>query len=176
MQKERIAILNGIFGTIPAGDSEEPPAETRLASNLLDISSGSGNAAKWSGSAFIDAEQLLGDTVQPSSDPGFNTYQGKRIIVDDGCPVSGRVYTTYLFGAGAVAFGNGNPVGFVPTETDRAKSGKEGYVYIEKKRFVDRLNYIVRADWDLECCFVLPFTLQPSVLKQVGYLFIMQDL
>ena len=121
MQKERIAILNGIFGTIPAGDSEEPPAETRLDSNLLDISSGSGNAAKWSGSAFIDAEQLLGDTVQPSSDPGFNTYQGKRIIVDDGCPVSGRVYTTYLFGAGAVAFGNGNPVGFVPTETDSAK-------------------------------------------------------
>lgn len=38
------------------------------------------------------------------------------------------------------------------------------------------MNYIVRADWDLECCFVLPFTLQPSVLKQVGYLFIMQDL
>lgn len=56
------------------------------------------------------------------------------------------------------------------------QSGKEGYVYIEKKRFVDRMNYIVRADWDLECCFVLPFTLQPSVLKQVGYLFIMQDL
>ncbi|MCI6885983.1 MAG: histidine kinase [Lachnospiraceae bacterium] len=39
----------------------------------------------------------------------------------------------------------------------------KSYVYIEKKRFGDRLNYIVRADLDLECCFVPPFTLQPLV-------------
>lgn len=159
MQKELIAILNGIFGTIPAGESGEPPAETRLASNLLDISSGSGNAAKWSGSAFIDAEQQLGDakaqltgicmhsateaalkkqnlidTVQPSNDPGFSTYQGKRIIIDDGCPVSGGVYTTYLFGAGAVALGNGNPAGFVPTETDRAKRKGSGIDYLINRK------------------------------------------
>lgn len=159
MQKELIAILNGIFGTIPAGESGEPPAETRLSSNLLDISGGTGNAAKWSGSAFIDAEQLLGDakaqltgicmhsateaslrkqnlldTVPPSNDPGFNTYQGKRIIIDDGCPVSGGVYTTYLFGAGAVALGNGNPVGFVPTETDRAKRKGSGIDYLINRK------------------------------------------
>lgn len=161
MQKELIAILNGIFGTIPAttGDNAKP-AETRLESNLLDITGKSGAAANWSGSAFIDAEQLLGDakaqltgicmhsateaylkkqnlieTVQPSNDVSFGVYQGKRVIVDDGCPTeSGGKYTTYLFGAGAVALGNGNPVGFVPTETDRAKRKGSGVDYLINRR------------------------------------------
>lgn len=159
MQKELVAILAGVFGTIPAGAEGTPPAETRLASNLLDISSKSGNAALWSGSAFIDAEQLLGDakaqltgicmhsateaylkkqnlieTVQPSNDVAFGTYQGKRVIVDDGCPVSAGVYTTYLFGNGAVALGNGNPAGFVPTETDRAKRKGSGVDYLINRK------------------------------------------
>lgn len=159
MQKELIAVLNGIFGTVPAGGSGTPPAETRLESNLLDISGKSGAAANWSGSAFIDAEQKLGDakaqltgvcmhsateaylkkqnlidTVQPSNDVAFGTYQGKRVIVDDGCPVAGGVYTTYLFGNGAVALGNGNPVGFVPTETDRAKRKGSGVDYLINRR------------------------------------------
>lgn len=159
VQKELIAILNGIFGTVPAGDSGTPPAETRLDSNLLDISGKSGAAANWSGNAFIDAEQKLGDakaqltgicmhsateaylkkqnliaTVQPSNDVAFGTYQGKRVIVDDGCPVASGVYTTYLFGNGAVALGNGNPVGFVPTETDRAKRKGSGVDYLINRR------------------------------------------
>lgn len=159
MQKELIAVLNGIFGTVPAGDSNTPPAEIRLESNLLDISTKSGASANWSGSAFIDAEQKLGDakaqltgicmhsateaylkkqnlidTVQPSNDVAFGTYQGKRVIVDDGCPVSSGVYTTYLFGAGAVALGNGNPVGFVPTEMDRAKRKGSGIDYLINRR------------------------------------------
>lgn len=160
MQKELIAILNGVFGTIPAvtGDNAKD-AETRLASNLLDISGKTGNAANWSGSAFIDAEQLLGDaksqltgiamhsateaylkkqnlieTVQPSNDVAFGIYQGKRVIVDDGCPVEKGVYTTYLFGNGAVALGNGNPVGFVATETDRAKRKGSGVDYLINRR------------------------------------------
>ena len=163
MQKELIAILNGIFGTIPAGAEGNPPAKTRLASNLLDISSLSGTKANWSGSAFIDAEQMLGDAkaqltgvvmhsateaylkkqnlidmVQPSNDVAFGTYQGKRVIVDDGCPVSGGVYTTYLFGNGAVALGNGSPVGHVPTETDRAKRKGSGVDYL-----INRKSYIL---------------------------------
>lgn len=159
MQKELIALLAGVFGTIPAGNENKPPAETRLASNLLDISGKSGAAANWSGSAFIDAEQMLGDakaqltgicmhsateaylkkqnlieTVQPSNDVAFGTYQGKRVIIDDGCPASGGVYTTYLFGNGAIALGNGNPVGFVATETDRAKRKGSGIDYLINRK------------------------------------------
>lgn len=159
MQKELIALLEGVFGTISAGNENKPPAETRLASNLLDISGKSGAAANWSGSAFIDAEQMLGDakaqltgicmhsateaylkkqnlieTVQPSNDVAFGTYQGKRVIIDDGCPASGGVYTTYLFGNGAIALGNGNLVGFVATETDRAKRKGSGIDYLINRK------------------------------------------
>lgn len=160
MQKELIAILNGIFGTILGTTGETATqAETRLESNLLDISGEKGAAANWSGSAFIDAEQRLGDakaqltgiamhsatesylkkqnlidTVQPSNDPGFNIYQGKRIVVDDGCPVENGIFTTYLFGNGAVALGNGSPAGDVPTETDRAKRKGSGVDYLINRR------------------------------------------
>lgn len=156
MQKELVAVLSGVFGTYtPSGGS----ATTPLKSNILDISSKSGNAALWSGSAFIDAEQLLGDakaqltgvvmhsateaylkkqnlidSVQPSNDVAFNVYQGKRVIVDDGCPVENNVYTTYLFGNGAVALGNGNPEGFVPTEVDRDKKKGSGVDYLINRR------------------------------------------
>ena len=147
MQKELIAILNGVFGA------------ASMANNMLDISAMADAAAVWSGSAFIDAEQKLGDakaqltgicmhsateallkkqnlieTVQPSNDVAFGLYQGKRVIVDDGCPVADGVYTTYLFGNGAVALGNGNPAGFVPTETDRAKRKGSGIDYLINRR------------------------------------------
>ena len=159
MQKELIAILGGVFGTVPAGGSGTPAAETRLESNILDISGLSGAKANWSGAAFIDAEQKLGDakaqltgicmhsateaylkkqnlidTVQPSNDVAFGTYQGKRVIIDDGCPVSDGTYTTYLFGNGALALGNGHPVGFVPTETDRAKRKGSGVDYLINRK------------------------------------------
>lgn len=159
MQKELVAVLNGVFGTIAASEDGATTAETRLESNLLDISTLSGAKANWSGSAFIDAEQKLGDakaqltgicmhsateaylkkqnlieTVQPSNDVAFGTYQGKRVIIDDGCPVENGVYTTYLFGNGAVALGNGSPVGFVATEVDRAKRKGSGIDYLINRK------------------------------------------
>jgi hypothetical protein len=156
MQKELVAVLAGIFGTYTPAEGS---ATTPLASNILDISSKSGTAANWSGSAFIDAEELLGDakaqltgvvmhsateaylkkqnlieTVQPSNDVSFGVYQGKRVIVDDGCPVDKGVYTTFLFGDGAIALGNGNPEGFVPTEADRDKKKGSGVDYLINRR------------------------------------------
>lgn len=153
MQKELIAVLKGIFTAPDGGDAP-------LKDHILDISGGSGAAAKWSGAAFIDAEQLLGDakgqltgivmhsateaalkkqnlieTIQPSDGGAFRTYMGKRYVVDDGCPVTdGGVYSTFLFGTGAIAYGNGNPVGFVPTETDRKKLMGSGIDYLINRR------------------------------------------
>ncbi|WP_282804573.1 major capsid protein [Clostridium tetani] len=148
MQKELIAILKGVF------------LSTSMKNNLLDITTLEGDKAKWSASAFIDAQQLLGDaqelltgvmmhsavkselkkqnliqTIRPSDSPEFEVYQDKRVIVDDGCPVDvGGVYTTYLFGQGALALGNGNPVGFVPTETDRDKKKGSGVDYLINRK------------------------------------------
>ncbi|NFL75525.1 coat protein [Clostridium sporogenes] len=148
VQKELIAILKGIF------------LSTSMKNNLLDISAMTEGAAKWSASAFIDAQQMLGDaqelltgvmmhsavkselkkqnlieTIRPSDSPEFDVYQDKRVIVDDGCPIdAGGVYTTYLFGQGALALGNGNPVGFVPTETDRDKKKGSGVDYLINRK------------------------------------------
>lgn len=150
MQKELIAVLKGVF------------ADDSMAGLSLDISSGEGAAASFSASAFIDAQQLLGDakeqltavvmhsateaylrkqnlidTVQPSNDVAFKTYQGKRVIIDDGCPVDSGVYTTYLFAPGAIAYGVGSPVGFVATEVDRDKRMGSGVDYlINRKTFI----------------------------------------
>lgn len=161
MQKELIAILAGVFGSFtPEGESET----TRMADHILDLSKQSSAAAKCiSASAFIDACQLLGDaqaqlsgvamhsatksylkkqnlieTERDSTDVEFEVYQGRRVTVDDGCPVDENgVYTTYLFGNGAIAYGNGSPVGHVATEVDRDKQTGGGVDYlINRKAFI----------------------------------------
>lgn len=147
LQKELVSELSGVFGA------------PSMADHLLDISGLSGKAANISASAVIDACQLLGDaqsdltavcmhsatkaylkkqnlivTERDSTDVEFDTYQGRRVIVDDGCPVDSGVYTTYLFGNGAVAYGDGSPVGFVPTEVDRDKRKGSGVDFLINRR------------------------------------------
>lgn len=165
LQKEVIAILKGIF----VGTSGDPAAPAAGAELVNDISNGSGAASKISAAAVIDTEQLLGDakdsleaivmhsaveaalrkqnlieTVQPSSDVAFGVYQGKRVIVDDGVPVTGtganKTFSTYMFGSGAFAYGVGSPEGFVAAETDRDKKKGSGVDYL-----INRKQYILHA-------------------------------
>ena len=160
MQKELIALLAGIFGTYtPEGGK----AATPMADHILDLTAQSSAAAKIiSASAFIDACQLMGDaqglltdvamhsatkaylkkknlieTERDSTDVEFDTYQGRRVTVDDGCPVDDGTYTTYLFSQGAIALGNGSPVGYVLTEMDRDKQTGGGIDYlINRKAYI----------------------------------------
>lgn len=159
-QRILMKILSGVFGTYA---KTEGGNVTPLADHILDITGQSSAAAKCiSASAFIDACQLLGDaqgqltavamhsatksylkkqnliqTERDSNSVEFDTYQGRRVIVDDGCPVESGTYTTYLFGQGAVAFGNGSPVGFVATEIDRDRKKGSGVDYlINRKTFI----------------------------------------
>lgn len=159
MQKELIAILNGVFGSY----TEDEKTVTPMLDHIADLTKNSTATAKnISASAFIDALQLLGDaqgqltavamhsatkaylkklnlieTERDSTDVEFETYQGRRVIVDDGCPVDNGTYTTYIFGSGAIALGNGSPVGIVSTETDRDKQTGAGIDYlINRKAFI----------------------------------------
>lgn len=130
-----LAILDGIF------------AVANMAGNVLDISGAVAPAVSdITGATFVDALQLLGDSKDKltgvmmhsateaslmkqglitqelesfnGKDIRVKRFQGKQVIVDDGCPVAnGTDYTTYLFGQGAFAKGNGGAP--VPTETDR---------------------------------------------------------
>lgn len=118
IQKVIISELKGLFTSGGA-----------LEDNLLDNST-----SVIDGDMLIDAEGKLGDhyntltglvmhsavyqklrklqlidTVQDAINPAasFDTYQGKRVIVDDSCPQSAGVYDIYLFGNGALAYGSG---------------------------------------------------------------------
>lgn len=149
LQAHVIATLNGIFGA------------ASMAGNLHDIHMASGtptSANYLNGASFIDASQLMGDSkgkltavlmhseveahllkldlidyVPDSEGKSMLTvFQGKRVIVDDGCPVEtidGRpVYSTYLFGAGAIAYGNSSknevPEGAAPGSTWQLEFGR----------------------------------------------------
>jgi hypothetical protein len=143
MQQILLSTLKGAF------------AAASMTANVQDISGGTGDAANISGAAFIDATQKLGDAkdqlvavamhsaVQASlakkdlivtqrDSQGrilFDTFMGKRVIVDDGMPVETvtpggqsppppyQVYTSYLFGAGAIGYDEGGVL--APVETDR---------------------------------------------------------
>ena len=62
MQKELIALLTGVFGTVPASEDGTKAAETRMQDHILDLASSTKTEGKLiSAAAIIDACQLLGD-------------------------------------------------------------------------------------------------------------------
>lgn len=147
MQAALVKTLDGVF------------AAASMSGNLHDITAVTG-ADTFTGEHFIDATHKLGDAEDqltaimvhsatyssmrkqnlidfiPNSQGVYDipTYMGKRVIVDDGLPiVSTTNYTTYLFGAGAIGYGEGAPP--VPTETDRDSLAGEDYL-ITRKHFL----------------------------------------
>jgi hypothetical protein len=132
-QKELINMLGGAF------------AAASMAGNVSDISAGASEAVRAiNQTTFLDAGQLLGDAkegivavamhsavetylskqqmivYETTADKSerIARYLGKRVIVDDGLPVSSGTYTTYLFGAGAIGFSQ-DAIGEDDIETDR---------------------------------------------------------
>jgi hypothetical protein len=117
MQKLLLSTLAGAMGA-------------NSGNNTLNISAGAGDAAVIDGEAMIDATGVLGDAAGgltaaamhsasvrvlakqglidyiPDAEgrPTVATYMGKRVIMDDMMPVSNGVYTTYLFGPGAIGY------------------------------------------------------------------------
>ena len=61
-------------------------------------------------------------------------YMGKRVIVDDGLPVSTGTYTSYIFGAGVVGYAEAT-VGDADLETDRDILAGED-VMAMRRRFI----------------------------------------
>ena len=87
--------------------------------------------------SYLKKKNLIA-TERDSTGVEFETYQDRKVTVDDGCPVDkDGTYTTYLFGNGAIALGNGSPVGHVATEIDRDKQTGGGVDYlINRKAFI----------------------------------------
>lgn len=144
-QRVLLATLQGVF------------AAESMAEKVHDISAVTDTSKQLiSGRTFIDATQLMGDAkdsltavvihsaveaylakldlidyVQESAQSTRVPYfMGKRVIVDDGMDFDTSTGTAnaYLFGAGALAWGNGSHPNIIGTEVDRdslASSGED---------------------------------------------------
>ena len=148
MQAVLIATLNGIF------------AAASMSGNISDISAGTGDDANLGLETGTDAIFLLGDAYGGLSAWAMHSavvasltkieltetmdadvaggvpvvrFLGKPIIVDDGLPQSGGVYTSYLFGQGAIGYDEGGAP--VPVETDR-DSLQGDDILINRRHFV----------------------------------------
>lgn len=149
MQGMLLASLNGIF------------ASSSMADNVLDISGKSGAGANFTVAGMIDASYKLGDEVEKLTAVAmhsatsaslakqgliqtirdaegkilYKTYLEKRVIIDDGLPYDARAkaYTTYLFGEGAIGYGEVAPEHAV--ETDRVSLQSDD-VLINRRHFV----------------------------------------
>lgn len=134
-------------------------AAANMSGLIHDISTLTGGSELIAAEPMIDALQLLGDhkdqvstvamhsavvsylakldlieTVKDSDGKTeIKIYMGKRIIEDDGCPVDTGVYTTYIFGPGAIGYGEGKPP--VPVETDRDSLAGDD-VLVNRRHFV----------------------------------------
>ena len=152
-------------------------AAPSLSSNLLSIASetvaGQSAATRLTGATFVDACARLGDRADrlaavamhsateaalrkldlidfmPDSEgkPVLRVFQGRRVVIDDGCPVrngttDGLVYTTYLFGPGAFCRGSAKldtPVqgGFGTQGVEMSRSALDSDTnLINRRRFI----------------------------------------
>lgn len=143
-QRVLLATLSGVF----ASDS--------MKGKTHDITTKDGDAKLISGRSFIDATQVMGDAKDSltalvmhsaveaylakqdlieyvqESNQGVRvpTFMNKRVIVDDamGFDTNNGQANAYLFGAGALAWGNGSHPNIIETEVDRdslASSGED---------------------------------------------------
>lgn len=150
MQARLLATLTGVF------------ASTSMANKVLNISSTSGPDGLLSGNSFIDAGQLMGDAkelltgvmmhsvteaylakrqlieyVQEAGQTDRIPYfMRKRVVVDDGVSydTATKVGEMYLFGAGAIALGNGSHPDILETEVDRDSMSHAGEDYLINRK------------------------------------------
>lgn len=148
-QRRLIASCVGILEGNIASDSGD-----MVVSIATDAAGAPTDDELFGGEAYIDAELTLGDQIgattaigmhsiiygrarkldliefirESDAAPAIPYYMGKRVIVDDGLPVTQGdnrlTFTTVLFGAGAFGYGVGSP--HVPVEVDRLPDAGRG--------------------------------------------------
>lgn len=141
MQAAILSILEGVFAA-PSMAPNVYDTDVRIsADNTILASQCLGDAkSKLTGylmhsavEADLARQDLIDFTKDSTGSIEIPTYFGKPVIVDDGCPVANGVYTTYIFGQGAIGYGEGAAP--VPTETTRdALSGDD--ILINRRHFL----------------------------------------
>lgn len=123
-QATLLSTLKGVFASESMADNTHTIEGGFTAETFIDASYKLGDAEEKLTAIAVHSttfaslrKQDLIEFIKDSDNRPIATYMGKRVIVDDGMPVNGDVFTSYIFGAGAFGLGNGGAP--VPTETDR---------------------------------------------------------
>lgn len=149
MQRTLIASLSGVIASnvannagdmlldVSLGTAGTPAAVNKIGANVvlagkqtMGDAAGDLTAIAMHSVLFTQLQNQQLITFIPNAQAQINipTYLGYTVIVDDGCPVTvvngNPVYTSYLFGRGAVGYGEGAPK--VPVETFRDPSAGNG--------------------------------------------------
>lgn len=141
-QRALVATMNGVFA-----DNDAAPAgsDTHTQADLTNDITGafSAGVTDFSAEAVIDTALTAGDSLEDfamimvhsvvyakmrknnlidyirdsENDTRIARFGDLEVIVDDGMPVAGNDYDTWLFGPGAIQIGQGTPK--VPTEVER---------------------------------------------------------
>jgi hypothetical protein len=147
-QRTLISILKGVFDTASMSDNMISSTSAIDRNMLIDAFNLLGDASEsltgimchsavqsdLAKKSVLDARANVGDT---NTSPEIQTFLGRQVIADDGCPVetveNRKIYTTYIFGPGAIGIAIGTPP--VPTETDRqALAGND--ILINRRHFI----------------------------------------
>ena len=149
LQAAVIALMKGVFADNAAAPSGSEHVQNDMIVDVSGVSYSAG-VTDFNAESFIDACTTMGDSADdivaiavhsvvysrmqknnlidfiPDSEGRVNipTFLGRTVIVDDGMPVSSGVYTSWLFGRGALQLGVGSPD--VPTETIRVPAAGNG--------------------------------------------------
>ncbi len=150
MQLIFVALVQGLLAD---NDAAPTGTDTHTIGDLTNDISGASYIAgvtDFSAEAFIDTTLTMGDSMEDTGmimvhsvvyarmkknnlidfipdargETQIATFQGREVIIDDGLPVTGDVYESWLFGSGAVQFGVGSPM--VPAEIEREAGGGNG--------------------------------------------------
>lgn len=146
-----VATLNGVFADNAAAPTGSEHVQNDMTHDISGASFVDG-VTNFSAEAFIDGTATMGDSMEDltmlmvhsivyarmlknnlidfvSDSVNGNavripTFLGREVIVDDGVPRTNGVFSTWLFGRGAVRGGMGSPK--VPTEIDRKPAAGNG--------------------------------------------------
>jgi hypothetical protein len=135
-------LVHDISGEALAVDNLIGPETTVDACQLLGDAKGNLTAMAMNSAveAYLSKEKFLTyETGVGGEGDRVAMYMGKRVVVDDALPYNSgtKIATTYLFGPGAFAYGNGSNPRIQATEVQRALLSAAGEDYlINRKLFV----------------------------------------
>ncbi len=162
MQTTLITTLSGVIADNKAGNSGD-----MVYTIGTDANSAITSAEKLSAAAILAAKQTMGDAAakltaiamhsvvhtglqlqgliafipNDKANVGWGTYLGYSVVVDDSCPaVAGTyrtMYTSYMFGPGAIGYGEGAPKTPTAVTRDEASGNGEGQeILFQRKHFI----------------------------------------